>query len=160
MTRIILFVLMLVPRAASLGQDARPPARHPAFEIDFANVKWTKFPGVEETTVRISILYVDSISGATQMLFRIPPNATSPCHWHTASESNMVVQGSVVMRHAGATNASTLGVGGFSFVPKSMPHQLITGPTLTIIFSALDGRFDFHAVGDDQCRASGDAHPT
>jgi uncharacterized RmlC-like cupin family protein len=112
-----------------------------------------------ETPVRISILHVDSISGATQMLFRIPANATSPCHWHTASESNMVVQGSVEMRHADATKASTLGVGGFSFVPKSMPHQLTTGPTLTIIFSALDGQFDFHAVSDAQCRASGEVHP-
>ena len=159
MTRFILVVLMLTPHAALLSQNPQPPARHPAFEIDFANVKWTKFPGVE-TPVRISILYVDSISGATQMLFRIPANATAPCHWHTATESNMVVQGSVVMRHAGATAASTLGVGGFSFVPKRMPHQLTTGPTLTIIFSALDGRFDFHAVSDAQCRASGEVHPT
>jgi hypothetical protein len=47
--------------------------------------------------------------------------------------------------------SAALGVGGFSFVPKRVPHQISTGPTLTIVFSSLDGRFDFNAVANDQC---------
>jgi hypothetical protein len=39
MTLIVLVLLVLVPGVAVRGQDAQRPARHPAFEIDFANVK-------------------------------------------------------------------------------------------------------------------------
>src|SRR6185436_14865753 len=112
-------------------------------------VAWTNF-SAKDKTAQYSILHVDSISGSTQMLFRIPPNDTSPCHWHTPTESNVVVQGSAVMRHAGVTSGA-LGVGGFSLVPKRVPHQISTGPTLTIVFSSLDGRFDFNPVANDQC---------
>ena len=125
------------------------PAQQQAVEIDFAKVAWTNF-SAKDKTAQYSILHVDSISGSTQMLFRIPPNDTSPCHWHTPTESNVVVQGSAVMRHAGVTSGA-LGVGGFSLVPKRVPHQISTGPTLTIVFSSLDGRFDFNPVADDQC---------
>jgi hypothetical protein len=44
------------------------------------------------------------------------------------------------------------GVAGFSFVPRRMPHQILTGPTTMVVFSTLDGRFDFHAVDDAQCQ--------
>lgn len=157
MPRIAVVSLMLLLGAPVLAQKAQraaqpPAARHRAFEVDPAKVKWTNF-SARDTTVRYSILHVDSASGATQMLFRLPPNSTSPCHWHTASESNMVVQGSIAMRHAGAVDSVRLGVGGFSYVPERMPHQLRTGPTLTIVFSSLDGRFDFHAVSEAQCAA-------
>ena len=43
-------------------------------------------------------------------------------------------------------------VGGFSFVPKRVGHQISTGSTKTLVFSSLDGRFDFHAVEEAQCR--------
>jgi len=141
-----LMALLLLP-AQLAGQGPHPsPSPAKAFEIDLAQVKWTDFGPIQ-----IAELYVDSVTGATQMLFRIPPNSTSPCHWHHAAESNLVVQGSAEMRHAGRRDWTALDVGGFSFVPKRMPHQIRSGPTLTIVFSTLDGRFDFNAVSDSQC---------
>jgi uncharacterized RmlC-like cupin family protein len=122
-----------------------------AFEIDSQHIPWVNFP-TKDSPVRIATLRVDSTSGATHMLFRIPPNDTSPCHWHTAAEHNVVVQGSASMRHPGMGEGPMFGVAGFSFVPRRMPHQILTGPTTMVVFSTLDGRFDFHAVDDAQCQ--------
>ena len=133
------------------GQTTASAAKSTAFEIDFAEVPWISFP-TEDSSVRIAMLHVDSTAGTTHMLFRIPPNDTSPCHWHSVSESNFVVRGSVGMRHAGMAERAALGVGGFSFVPKRLGHQISTGPTTVLVFSSLDDRFDFHAVDDAQCR--------
>jgi uncharacterized RmlC-like cupin family protein len=122
-----------------------------AFEIEFTKVAWTHFP-TKDSPVFISILHVDSTSGTTHMLFRLPPNDTSPCHWHTAGESNVIVQGSAGMRHSGMAGRASLSVGGFSFVPKRVGHQINTGSATTLVFSSLDGRFDFHPVEEAQCR--------
>jgi hypothetical protein len=150
MKHILIAALTLILGAASSGQEADRPSHDMPFAIDLANVKWTSL----DNAAQYSILQVDPISGATQMLWRLAANAKSPCHWHSASESNVVVQGSVVMQHLGMPD-STLGVGGFSFVPKAMKHKLSTGPTTTIVFSSLGGRFDFHPVDDSQCVANG-----
>ena len=122
-----------------------------AFEIDLAKVKWTPFP-TKDSGLNISTLRVDSTSGVTHMLFRIPPNATGPCHWHSPSESNFIVKGSATMRHASMAGPARLGIGGFSFVPGKMRHQIASGPAETLVFSALDARFDFHKVPTAECR--------
>jgi len=122
-----------------------------AFELDLGSAPWESFP-TKDSPVRIAMLRVDSASGATHMLFRIPPNAVSPCHWHTPAEHNTVVQGSAGMQHPGMAKGPELGVGGFSFVPGRMPHQIMTGPTPTLVFSTLDGRFDYHVMDTSQCR--------
>jgi hypothetical protein len=106
------------------------------FEIDLSNATWTEFP-TKGSGVFIAKLYIDSTSGAAPMLFRIPPNDTSPCHWHSGGESNFVVQGVAGMRHAGMADRASL---------------ISTGPTPTLVYSALDARFDFHPVDDTQCR--------
>lgn len=146
LTIVVLMLILTVPLSAQSEHSAPDSA---AFEIDFAKVKWENLLP-NDSTVQLSKLHVDPITGATQMIWRLPPSSKSPCHRHIASESNVVVQGSLMMRHKGAPPAS-LGVGGFGFVPKSMPHQLITGPTPTIVFSSLDGPFTFEPVPDSLC---------
>jgi len=122
-----------------------------AFEIDFSNVQWTPFPS-KESGVAISMLRVDSTSGTTHMLFRIPPNATSPCHWHTGSESNFIARGSAKMWHTRMVESGMLGRGGFGFMSAKMRHGIATGPSGALVFSVLDARFDFHAVAAEECR--------
>ena len=145
--------LIMLLGAPALAQGTQPPTPQHAFEVELAKVKWTNF-GPKDSNVRYSILQVDSVSGATQMFWQLPPNATSPCHWHAASESNVVVQGSITMRHGPSAAPVSLGVGGFGYVPRRKPHQLTTGPSTTIVFSSLDGPFDFHAVDQAQCDAA------
>ena len=142
--------LVLVFHAAASAQPAgQAQAQLPSIEIAFDNIQWVALRNTEPK-VYTSTLKVDDSTGATQMLWKFPPNAVGPCHWHTANESNVVVKGSITMRHMGTAGA-TLGVGGFSYVPKKMNHQLTTGPTETVVFSTLDGRFDLNIVDASAC---------
>src|SRR6185436_11333815 len=111
MTRIALTTLMLLPAVSLLGQSSQRPAKHQGLAVDFAKVKWTNVSPTD-STVQYSMLHVDSISGATQMLWRFPANAKGPCEWHGAGQGTAVIQGSIVVRHAG-TAGTRLGVGGF-----------------------------------------------
>ena len=127
-------------------------AQTPTIEVDFDHVQWVAL-NKTEPKVYTATLKVDESTGATQMLWKFPPNAVGPCHWHTSNESNVVVKGSITMRHMGTAGA-TLGIGGFSYVPKKMNHQLTTGSTETVVFSSLDGRFDLNIVDASGCNAA------
>ena len=133
--------------------SARPAqqAQTPTIEVDFDHVQWVAL-NQTEPKVYTATLKVDESTGATQMLWKFPPNAVGPCHWHSSNESNVVVKGSITMRHMG-TDGATLGIGGFSYVPKKMNHQLTTGPAETVVFSSLDGRFDLNIVAASACTA-------
>jgi quercetin dioxygenase-like cupin family protein len=136
--------------AVASAQPAQQ-AQMPSIEVDFDHVQWVAL-NQTEPKVYTATLKVDESTGATQMLWKFPPNAIGPCHWHSSNESNIVVKGSITMRHMG-TAGGTLGVGGFSYVPKKMNHQLTTGPTETVVFSSLDGRFDLNIVSPSACAA-------
>lgn len=120
-------------------------------EVDFDHIEWVALTKTDPK-VYTATLKIDESTGATQMLWKFSANAVGPCHWHTANESNVVVKGSITMRHMG-TAGVTLGIGGFSYVPKKMNHQLTTGPTETVVFSSLDGRFDLNIVDASACIA-------
>lgn len=156
-SRTIVLVTLDGPFDVNVAPDERCKSSAPAaaaqraYELDLSRVDWTPFP-TKESDVRIAVLRVDSASGATHMFFRIPPNATSPCHWHSPSEANFIVTGSATMRHAGMADAAPLNVGGFSFVPARMRHSIASGPAEMLVFSVLDARFDFHSVPAAECQ--------
>ena len=145
--------LALVSQTAAPAQPAVGQAQTQAssIEVDFDHIQWVALTKTDPK-VYTATLKIDDSTGATQMLWKFPANAVGPCHWHTANESNVVVKGSITMRHMGAAGA-TLGIGGFSYVPKKMNHQLTTGPTETVVFSSLDGRFDLNIVDASACIA-------
>src|SRR5690349_19590337 len=101
-------------------------------EIEFEKVKWAPL-SPKDTMVGVAMLRVDSVSRATQMLYRLPPNTTSPCHWHTASQGTMVLRGSLSVRRIGAANGPRLGVGGYAFFSGGTPFEIVAGPTVTIV---------------------------
>lgn len=136
--------------AVASAQPARQ-GQTASIEVEFDHVQWVALTKTEPK-VYTATLKVDESTGATQMLWKFPPNAVGPCHWHTSNESNVVVKGSITMKHMGTAGA-TLGVGGFSYVPKKMNHQLTVGPTETVVFSSLDGKFDLNIVDASACTA-------
>jgi hypothetical protein len=124
-----------------------------AVEIDFSRFKWRSL-SPKDTASRYAILHVDSISGATQMVYSLPSNTTWPCHWHSASQGSVVAQGSEKVERAGVSEGATLGIGGYSFVPSRMPFRLRTGRTWTIVLASLDGPFDIRIAPDEQCQST------
>ena len=155
MHRVAVFVSLTLALVSQTAAPAQPvgqaQTQASGIEVDFDHIQWVALPKTDPK-VYTATLKIDDSTGATQMLWKFPANAVGPCHWHTANESNVVVKGSITMRHMGTAGAS-LGIGGFSYVPKKMNHQLTTGPTETVVFSSLDGRFALNIVDASACNA-------
>jgi hypothetical protein len=149
MQRSVLAALMLMTVASLSAQTPQGSAAAVPFEIELAKVTWTS-PSKADSSAQFAILRTDSISGATQVLWRFRPNVKGPCEWHAANQSIVVVQGSVTVQRAG-TNGSTLSGGGFAFMPKNTRFQLTVGSAPTIVFATLEGRLDFHPASSSEC---------
>ena len=96
--------------AVASAQPAQQAQTTPSIEVDFDHVQLVALTKTEPK-VYTATLKVDESTGATQMLWKFPPNAVGPCHWHTSNESNVVVKGSITMKHmctAGATLAAAV----------------------------------------------------
>src|SRR5262249_34849064 len=69
-----------------------------AMNLKFADMKWARmFPNYAERSPEITILRVDSVSHATQLMIRIPKNFHVTRHWHSSNETHTVVSGTLVM---------------------------------------------------------------
>src|SRR5262245_18476222 len=150
MRRVALMAVLLCAVASLYAQVPQAAPRAAAFELPFSQLKWMS-PSKTDSSVQFATLRVASASGATQVLWRFPPAFKGPCEWHAASQSVVVIQGSVVVGRAGS-QGTTLGVGGFAFMPRNARFQLTIGSDPTIVLSTLDGRLDFHPVSDTECR--------
>jgi hypothetical protein len=148
---LVSLTLALVSHSAAPAQPVGQVQAQSSIEVNFDDIQWIELTKTDPK-VYTATLKIDDSTGATQMLWKFPANAVGPCHWHTSNESNVVVKGSITMRHMG-TSGATLAVGGFSYVPKKMNHQLTSGPTETVVFSSLDGRFDLNIVSASACNA-------
>lgn len=138
-------VALVLLRQETAGAQTR------AFEVELSAAKWMNI-SPRDTASRYAVLHIDPTTGATQMVYRLAPTVTSPCHWHTASQGTVVVRGAETVSHGSQPDGVTLGVGGFSFVPARLPFRIRAGPTEAIIFATLDGPFDIHIVPEAQCR--------
>jgi quercetin dioxygenase-like cupin family protein len=152
MQRSALAAFMLAAAVSLSAQTPQSSAAPRPFETELAKVTWTS-PSKADSSVQFAILRADSVSGATQVLWRFRPNVKGPCEWHAATQSIVVVQGSVTVQRAG-TSATTLGIGGFAFMPKNTRFQLTVGSAPTIVFATLEGRLDFHPVSASECAVS------
>ena len=148
----VLAALVLATAASLSAQTPQGSAAPRPFETHLAKLTWT-IPPKADSSVQFAILRADSVSGATQMLWRFRPNVKGPCEWHASNQSIVVVQGSVTVKRAGM-NGTTLGVGGFAFMQKNTRFQLRVGSAPTIVFATLEGRPDLNPVGASECGVS------
>src|SRR4030095_15102603 len=79
----------------------------------FEKMKWDKMqPELGERSAELTILRVDPMTQATQLMIRMPKNFHVPLHWHTANETHTVISGTFVMQCEGVTD--TLRTGSFN----------------------------------------------
>ncbi len=76
------------PRRRLLGPGASPPSSY----VDVVNMAWetSQFPGI-----RHKVLFTDSASGMSTLLFKLDPGAVVPLHEHTGIELTYVLEGSL-----------------------------------------------------------------
>jgi quercetin dioxygenase-like cupin family protein len=143
-------LLLLVAVSPAAAQTTAPPFHAgPAHAIyqKFQDLKWEKLiPELGAASAEITILNVDPISGATQLMIRSPKNYHAPKHWHTANETHTVISGTFIMQHDGGAREE-LGPGSYNRMPSMVIHEawskLDEG---NLVFITVDGPWDLNLV--------------
>ena len=109
------------------------------------SIKWTLLiPELGERSPRIATLRTDPGTKATAVLIRFSGRFHIPMHWHSSSESQMIVRGHVTVDLNGVR--SELDRGDFNYVPAKMPHESWIGKDGALIYIHSDGPWDFDWV--------------
>ena len=90
----------------------------------YAEMQWSKDPVLP--SVQGVLLWGDPKTGEHGMLRKFPAGYAPPPHKHPSTERVVVVSGTVVVRHSGAS-AKSLGPGSYSEIPANMVHAVKCG---------------------------------
>ncbi len=130
------------------AQTSAVPFHDPAAHFDkYQDMKWEKLvPAEGDRSPEITMLHVDPVTGASQLMIRSPKNYHAPRHWHTANETHLVVSGTFIMRHDGGEKEA-LGPGSFNYMPSKMVHEAWTKPDEgSMEFITVDGPWDLNLM--------------
>jgi quercetin dioxygenase-like cupin family protein len=149
-----LFMLLL-----SLGASAPPVAQlstqtkaAQAMGARYEDLQWqTIVPELGADSPQISILRVDPVTQATQLLIRVPKQIHVPLHWHSANETHTVIRGTWTFEHEGTHHQ--LGPGGFNYIPAKMRHQAWASND-ALVFIMVDSAWDVNWVTGPPTKAS------
>lgn len=137
-------ILLCAFATVTFAQSPQAQTLAPAtpLNIKFANLQWQKiFPDWTEGSPEFSILHVDSKTGQTQLMIRVPKNFHVPRHWHTANETHTVISGTFIIECDGKREELT--PGSFNYMPSKMVHEAWSKPNEeTVLFITTDGAWD------------------
>lgn len=146
----VMVVLGGVPSRAVVANSQpsqQPPQPDHHLNVKFQDLKWDRIvPELGERSSEITILRVDPVTQATQLMIRVPKNTHVPKHWHSANETHTVLSGTFVIECEG--QRVELGSGSFNYVPKKMVHEAWTKANEgTLLFITVDKAWDINWVG-------------
>ena len=146
----VLVVLGGIPsRAVVAGSQPsqQPPQPDHHLNLVFQDLKWDRIvPELGGRSPEITILRVDPVTHATQLMIRVPKNSHVPKHWHSANETHTVLSGTFVIECEG--QRVELGSGSFNYVPKKMVHEAWTKANEgALLFITVDKAWDINWVG-------------
>ena len=97
----------------------------------------------------ISVERGDPSKGASVILAKFAPHCVAPFHWHTPSETVMIVSGALEVQMKGDKPA--IGhAGDYVYMPPKHVHRATcTGSTPCTVFLTSDAAFDIHWVDAD-----------
>ncbi len=144
-TTLLMTVIAVSPAAT---QTSALPSHTTDLIVDkYQDLKWKKLvPSEGAGSPDISILHVDPLTGATQLMIRTPKNYHAPRHWHTANETHTVISGTFIIARDGGPREE-LGPGSFNYMPSKMIHEAWTKPDEgCLVFITVDGPWDLNRV--------------
>jgi quercetin dioxygenase-like cupin family protein len=150
--RVFTLLLSLLAGAVLLAQQASPQAKTgQAMGARYEDLKWqTIVPELGADSPQISILRVDPVTQATQLLIRVPKQMHIPMHWHGANETHTVIRGIWTFEHEGMRDQ--LGPGGFNYMPAKMRHQAWASDD-ALVFITVDSVWDVNWVSGPPTKA-------
>ena len=153
MRRIVLTLLVGLLTGAALGAQQSTPKAKPqqAMGVRYQDLQWqTIVPELAADSPQISILRVDPMTQATQLLIRVPKQMHVPMHWHGANETHTVIRGNWTFEHEGMREQ--LGPGGFNYIPAKMHHQAWASDD-ALVFITVDSAWDVNWVSGPPTKA-------
>jgi quercetin dioxygenase-like cupin family protein len=153
MARRSTFMLLLSIATAALVAQSSPSAKPgQAMGARYEDLEWQAIvPELGADSPQISILRVDPVTQATQLLIRVPKQVHVPLHWHTANETHTVIRGTWTFEHEGKRHQ--LGAGGFNYIPAKMRHQAWASND-ALVFITVDAAWDVNWVSGPPTKAS------
>jgi quercetin dioxygenase-like cupin family protein len=142
-SRLSSVVLLTLTLCLSLAaQEADKPIVSPA-----AGAKFISVPNTPECFT-IAVEKGDPMKEPSVILARFAPHCVAPFHWHTPSETAMVVSGALKTQMQGDKAIVAHG-GDFVYLPSHHVHSATcTGSAPCFLFLASDAAFDIHWVDD------------
>lgn len=146
-----LLLSLLVGAALGARQSSVQARAGQAMGARYEDVQWqTIVPELGADSPQISILRVDSVTQATQLLIRVPKQIHVPIHWHSANETHTVIRGNWTFEHEGIRDQ--LGPGGFNYIPAKMRHQAWASSD-ALVFITVDSAWDVNWVSGPPTKA-------
>lgn len=154
MKRTILTLLLSL--VAGLGLAAQPSDAPTevgqAMGASYEDLQWQAIvPELGADSPEISVLRVDPVTQATQLLIRVPKQIHVPIHWHSANETHTVIRGDWTFEHEGMHHQ--LGAGGFNYIPAKMHHQAWASDD-ALVFITVDAAWDINWVSGPPTEAN------
>ena len=140
----VLFALTIVLGSVHLAaQNADQPIVNPAAAAKFGAVPNTP------ACFTIAVEKGDPTKGPSVILAKFAPGCIAPFHWHTPSETAMIVSGSLETQMQG--DKTIVGHrGDFVFLPAHHVHRATCqGAVPCLVFLTSDAAFDIHWVNAD-----------
>lgn len=143
-TSAVILTLTLVLGIARLtAQDADKTIVSPK-----AGAKFTAVPNAPECFT-IAVEKGDPTKRPSVILARFAPHCVAPYHWHTPSETAMIVSGTLETQMKG-DKAMLARSGDFLYLPSHHVHRATcNGTAPCMVFLTSDAAFDIHWVDAD-----------
>jgi quercetin dioxygenase-like cupin family protein len=145
-------LLSLLAGSALLAQQASTQWKAgQAMSARYEDLHWQNIvPELGADSPQFSILRVDPVTQATQLLIRVPKQMHVPMHWHSANETHTIIRGKWTFEHEGMRDQ--LGPGGFNYIPAKMAHQAWASND-SLVFITVDSAWDIHWVNGPPTKA-------
>lgn len=133
----LLAILLAAPMSAQTDK---------AGVVSMAASKFTAVDGLPACST-LSAQHGDPFKGPAVILLKVAKGCTVPWHWHTATESLMMVSGNGKLEMKDSAAAKVV-PGDYVYLPGKHVHQFGCSTACTL-FLAIDGAFDIHYVDKD-----------
>jgi quercetin dioxygenase-like cupin family protein len=136
---VLAIVISLLPRAAAQDSGEK------AIVSPEAAAKFAPIPNAPECFT-IAVEKGDPSKGPSVILAKFAPGCIAPFHWHTPSETAMIVSGSLETQMKD-DKAIVAHHGDFVYLPPHHVHRATCKGTVPcFVFLTSDGAFDLHWV--------------
>ena len=147
-----LYPALLLTLTAVSGLSPAQDASHAGLNV--ADMKFMRFPGMPGCS-KGSVQSGDPSKGASVIVARVATGCTFPWHWHTPTETLMIVSG-VARVEMQDGKPVTLRAGGFALMPSKHVHRFSCVKSCAF-FVHSDTAFDIHYVDAQGQEISPDA---